>query len=203
MRKAKIELTADTIRKAIEDGKAASMTQLAHQLGYQGSVSSSLTRKFRQLVQDIDGLLAANKPAGGPAAVAKPKADKLAAPAGSARKSAKGKPAKQPVKSAKKGKAWPHDQRNPFVRAGSAYAVCFDILAAPVHKDGLTRERLIELLAKATGKDEKHAGYDAQVLLSARGNDEGLSRNDGPRHKSCKPGFWVQRTNGHVKLMID
>ena len=202
MRKAKIELTADTIRKAIEDGKAASMTQLAHQLGYKGSVSSSLTRKFRQLVQDIDGLLAANKPAGGPAAVAKPKADKLAAPAGSARKSAKGKPAKQPAKpakSAKKGK-WPHDPRNVF-RQGSAYSICYDILAA--HPEGLTRENLVKLLAKNTGKDIQHAGYDAQVLLSARGNEPGLSRNDGPRHRSCRPGFWIERVNSHVKLVVD
>ena len=60
----KATLTAETIRKAIEDGKPASMTQLAHRLGYRGSVSSSVTSKFRALVPEIGGLLAANGPAG-------------------------------------------------------------------------------------------------------------------------------------------
>jgi hypothetical protein len=70
------------------------------------------------------------------------------------------------------------------------------------HKAGLPKEKMVELLAEATGKDIKHAGYDAQVLLSAHPNDNGLSNNDSPRHRSCRPGFWIQRTNGHVKLMV-
>ena len=97
-----------------------------------------------------------------------------------------------------KGK-WSRDPRNPF-REG-AYGKCYDILAA--HKDGLSREKLVGLLAKAMGKDLVHAGYDAQVLLSAGPNESGLSNNDGPRHRSCRPGFWVRRTNGHVQLVVD
>jgi len=190
--KAKVEITAEGVKAVIEAKKTTSMTKLAHELGYKGSVSSSLTRKLRALVPGIDGML---KGAAGP-----DKGDgcgkaKAGAPGPKAGKAPKGK-----AKPAAKAGKCPRDGRNPF-REGSAYATCFDILAA--HKDGLPRERLVELLAKATGKDAVHAGYDAQVLLSAHGNEPGLSRNEGPRHRSCRPGFWVKRTNGHVTLMVD
>jgi hypothetical protein len=105
----------------------------------------------------------------------------------------KAKPAKKPV--------WKHDERNPWKREGSAYAVCFNILAA--HPDGLSREKLVAHLSKATGKDLIHAGYDAQTVVSAKGNAEGLNHNEGPRHRSAKFGYWVERQNGFVKLMVD
>ena len=47
--KAKVELTAEAVRKAIEEKKPTSMTGLAHGLGYKGSVGGSLTKKFRAL----------------------------------------------------------------------------------------------------------------------------------------------------------
>lgn len=204
--KAKVELTAETVRKAIEEGKFSSLTGLAHSLGYKGSVSSTLTRKLRALVPDIDAMLKANAaPVEG-----KEKGDAgKTGPTGTkakkaTNKAAKGKgKAKPAAKSAVKGGKWPNDPRNPFVRPSSAYHVAFNILAA--HPAGLPREKLVEHLAAATGKDLKHAGYDAQVLLSAHGNSDepGLSRNDGPRHRSCRPGFWVKRENGHVTLMVD
>ena len=53
MSKSNVELTAEAVRKAIEDGKPTSMTKLAHWLGYKGSVSSGLTRKFRQLIPEV------------------------------------------------------------------------------------------------------------------------------------------------------
>jgi hypothetical protein len=191
--KAKIELTAEAVKAVIEGKKPTSMTKLAHGLGYKGSVSGSLTKKFRQLFPDIDVLLkrtaeSAKGGAGdgdGKAKVAEQKASK--APKG------KDKPV---VKA--RGK-WPRDPRNPF-REGS-YGKCYDILAS--HPAGLPREKLVDLLAKATGKDAKHAGYDCQVLLSAGPNEDGLSNNDGPRHRSCRPGFWVRRTSGHVQLVVD
>ena len=104
-----------------------------------------------------------------------------------------------------KGKAkasgkWPHDARNPF-RQDTAYAACFDILAS--FPKGLRKDELVRLLSGATGKDLQRAAYDAQILLSAQGNEPGLSRNDGPRHRSCRPGFWVKRINSHVTLMVD
>ena len=65
MRKAKVELTVESVRKAIDEGKPRSMTQLAHKLGYRGSVSSSLTRKFRALFPDIEVLLKGTSPPAG------------------------------------------------------------------------------------------------------------------------------------------
>jgi hypothetical protein len=165
----KAKLTAEIVRNAIGEGKPDSMTKLAHLLGYRSSVSSNITRKFRSLVPEIGGLLAANKSSKTTDA------------------SIKAKPAP------KVGRKWPRDPRNVF-RQGSAYGTCYDIMAS--FKSGLPREKLVALLAKTTGKDLTHAGYDAQVVLSAWGND-------GPRNRNCRPGFWVQRTNGHVKLMVD
>lgn len=180
--KAKIEITAESVRKAISDGKPASMTQLAHQLGYSGSVSSSVTRKFRQLVPDIDSLLASNKLAMG----------------GEAKADATGKAAKPTAKAKGKGGKWTRHQQNPF-RVGS-YGTAFDILAA--HPAGLPREKLVELLAKATGKDIQHAAFDTQVVCSARQNDKGLNPFEGPRNRACRHGFYVSRVNGHVKLVL-
>ncbi len=179
-RKTKVVITAESVRQAIQDGKPASMTQLSHQLGYSGSVSSSVTRKVRQLVPDVDSLLASNKLAGG-------KTDKADASTGKAAK---------PVK--RTGGKWPRHPQNPF-RVGS-YGTAFDILAS--HPAGLPREKLVELLGKATGKDLTKAGFDAQVVLSARKNDDGLSPFEGPRNRSCRFGFWVERVNGHVKLVL-
>ena len=146
------------------------------------ALGGSLARKFRALIPDIDVLL---KRTAGSAKVGAGDGD--------------GKAGKAPKGNVAKGK-WARDPRNAF-RPSSSYATCFDILAA--HKDGLPREKLVALLAEATGKDAKHAGYDAQVLLSAGPNEGGLSNNDGPRHRSCRPGFWIRRTNGHVQLVVD
>ena len=191
--KAKVELSVESLRAVIEAKKPTSMTQLAHGLGYKGSVSSSLTSKFRALLPDIEALLAesavvAKEPAKG--GDSKPAAKPIAkAVAKSVTKAAKG---------GKTGK-YHRDPRNPF-REGS-YGTCFDILAA--HKAGLPKEKLVALLAAATGKDLVHAGYDAQVVLSARPNEDGLNNNDSPRNRSCRPGFWVRRENSHVRLMVD
>ncbi|MCE9614784.1 MAG: hypothetical protein K8T26_10945 [Lentisphaerae bacterium] len=95
---------------------------------------------------------------------------------------------------------YPPDPRNPF-RHGSDYAMAFDILAS--HPDGLHAETWARLLATATGKDIRLATYDCRILMTARRNEEGLSNNDSPRHRSCRPGFWIGRENNHVRLMVD
>lgn len=188
--KSKVELTAETVRAVIERDRPKSLTGLAHGLGYKGSVSSSVTKKFRALVPEVDAMLRAAEGSSkggeeGKTGAAKPKAKK--APKGKA-------------KIAARTSKYPRDPRNVF-RDGSSYATAFDVLAS--FPTGLPKDKLIRLLAEATGKDEKHAGYDAQVLLSAHGNESGLSRNDGPRHRSCRPGFWVERKNSHVRLVVD
>ncbi len=195
-RKSKVEITAESVRKAITEGKFSSLTGLAHSLGYKGSVSSSLTKMLRAILPDIDALLAANKP-NAPA-----KGDKTETVAGKVVKAVKAKAAKlpaKPVATPKDGK-WPVHPQNPFGRPSSAYHVCFNILAS--HAEGLPREKLIDLLAEATGKPPKLAAFDAQVVLSARGNEPGLNPHEGPRNRSCRFGFWVKRENSHVKLVL-
>ena len=103
----------------------------------------------------------------------------------------KGKAAGKKTLAKKARKAmFPRSATNPF-RAGSSYGTCYDILAK--HQDGLSRKKLIELFAKATGKSEKRAGFDAAVLLSAKDSS-------GERHRSCREGFWIQRENDHLVL---
>ena len=198
--KTKAELTVEAVRKVIEEKKPASMTQLAHELGHKGNVSSSLTRKLRALLPDINALLASNKPEAHDAEKSK-----------AAKKASKGKAkpakavAKAVAKAAKakcgKGKLPPRHPQNMF-REGSAYGVCFDLMAE-ANPDGMLRDKLIEALAKATGKDMKRASFDAQVVLSARGAaGTDLNPFEGPRNRSCRFGFWVERKNGHVRLVL-
>ncbi len=104
---------------------------------------------------------------------------------------------KKPVANRKRSKpltkkpAFPRSPQNPF-RAGSAYGTVFDILAA--HPDGISRQDLLKLTAKATGKDSTHAGFDMAVVLSARDS------LNGERHRSCASGFYVCRENDHLSL---
>jgi len=94
----------------------------------------------------------------------------------------------------KRSKArYPRHPANPF-RPDSSYGVAFDILSA--HPKGMNRDELVKLLAKATGKTEKLAGYDSRVVLSAKESPGGT------RHRSCKEGFWIYRQNKFVKLML-
>ena len=81
---------------------------------------------------------------------------------------------------------------NPF-REGSAYAVAWDCLAHS-GANGISKGQLVMEVASATGKDERHAGFDVAVLLSAK--------ESGERHQSCRPGFWVERTNDFLKLHV-
>ena len=97
------------------------------------------------------------------------------------------KASKMPAKSKS---LFPRVASNPF-RQGSSYGACFDIMAA--HPEGLPRQKVIELLAKATGKPIKNAGFDAGVIFTARPDF---------RHRSCRPGFIVIAENDNVRMEI-
>ena len=118
-------------------------------------------------------------------------------------KTTKNQPTKSPQKPVMKAKAskasklpaqskslFPRVASNPF-RQGSSYGACFDIMAA--HPEGLPRQKVIELLAKATGKPIKNAGFDAGVIFTARPDF---------RHASCRPGFVCIKENDNVRLEI-
>jgi len=102
---------------------------------------------------------------------------------------------KEPKKSAKvtPSSKYQRHEKNPF-RPNSSYATAFDLLASK--KSGIRRDEAVKLLAEATGKDEKHAAYDLAVLLSAK------ESTTGPRHKSCKEGFWVMKENEFLLLRV-
>jgi bacterioferritin-associated ferredoxin len=194
MSKSQVNLTKESIVGAVQQG-ATSISQVYKMLGGQGNVSGSTTKKIRQLMPDIQVQLDVNKGT-------KPVTDNATAPTKASKPS---KPTiEKPVKAkpttpkpAKQTKAHPskysRHKSNPF-RENSAYATCFDILAA--HKDGIGRDEILNLIGKETHKDIKHAGYDLSVLLSAKESPTG------PRHRSCREGFWVKREHHHYTLML-
>ncbi len=96
--------------------------------------------------------------------------------------------------------AYPRDPRNPF-RKSSAYSVAFNILAA--HPEGLPKKEWIRLLAEAMGKTEKLAGFNVQVLLSAKPNEAGGNSNQSPRHRACRTGFYIIRNGDTLRLAVD
>lgn len=101
--------------------------------------------------------------------------------------------AEEGVKKVKKG-IYPRHDKNPF-RDGSSYAQIFDAFVS--HRDGLRRDELLKVAAAVTGKDAKHAAYDLAVILSPKESPTG------PRHRSCREGYWVKRENDHVTIMLD
>lgn len=168
------EITKKAAEEIINKQHPTSLTQISKALGREGSISGSLTKKIKEWFPNIDEILKSGKGS---------KSTKAA------KKSTEAKKTKEP-----KRKFTIHPA-NPF-RPGSSYHACFNILGKFM-KAGLHRKKLVELLARETGKDETRAGYDAAVLLSAK------ESNTGPRHRSCKEGFWVRRTNDHVQLVVD
>lgn len=94
------------------------------------------------------------------------------------------------VSKAKKAFDYTPASGDPF-RAHSSYSVVYSVLHHAGDK-GISRQDLIAEVSRITGKDPKHASYDTAVLLSAKQN--------GSRHQSCKPGFWIERTNDQCKL---
>ena len=55
----------------------------------------------------------------------------------------------------------------------------------------------LKLYAKASGKEERLAGCDLAVLLSAKEIPTSM------RHRSCRDGFWIERENSFVKLRAE
>lgn len=159
-------ITAEAVLKVLEQ-HPKSISQVYRLLGHAGSIPGSTAKRIRELVPDIDERLKSNK---GTQPVAIEKSGKKAAI-----------------------KKFPRSPSNPF-REGSGYGLAYDILAA--HKDGISKEKLIEVYAKASRKNLKRAGYDVAVLLSAR------TSKTSERHRSCADGFWIERENSFLRLRV-
>lgn len=91
---------------------------------------------------------------------------------------------------------WPRVTKNPF-RPYSSYGKAVDILAA--HPEGLHKEEFLKLYAKEVEKDMKHSTYDLAVILSTCKS----ASPTGPRHKSCREGFYVVRQNDHLQIRFE
>jgi hypothetical protein len=168
------QISKEQVLEALVKGSPKSLSALYRLLGGKGNVSGSTAKRIRELVPDIEARLGKGKEEGeAPSATQKqPKA------AGKV----KGK-----AKSALSNKT----EGNPF-RPGSGYAQVYDLLAAA--PKGVSRQDLIARYAKASRKKLKLAGYDVSVVISAKDSPTG------PRHRSCREGFWVERENDFLKL---
>lgn len=169
-------ITKSRIERALKSSGASTMTALYRSMGGKGSMPGSTSKKIRSLVPDITDKLAANR-----------------SPAAKATK--KSPPRKKPATKKVSGKmSYPRARANPF-RDGSGYALAYDVLAA--HKAGMRRDELVEIYASVSTKSLKKAGYDVAVVLSAKDSPTG------PRHRSCREGYWIEKTNDHVNLRLD
>lgn len=169
-------------------------------IGGSGNISGSTAKKIREIFPDIQSRLDNNKnkptvmpgvptqatspvtPAVAPAKAVKPT---------KATTAVKPKQTKE-YKPTRKSK-YPRHPKNPY-RIGSNYGLAFDVLA--FHKNGIGRDELISLLRKENGKDIKHTSFDLSVVLSP---SESIN---GPRHRSAKDGYFVQKEYHHYKLVL-
>lgn len=195
----KVIINKENIEKTIQQG-ATSISQVYKILGGKGNVSGNTAKKIRELCPDIAERLDANKnkptdkpgvptKASSPAtpAVTPAKSDKPTKAATAVKRKQPKEP--KPVKKSK----YPRHPQNPY-RIGSNYGLAFDVLAA--HKNGIGRDELINLIRKENGKDVKHTLYDLSVVLSP---SESVN---GPRHRSAKNGYFVQKEYHHYKLIL-
>ena len=195
MKKAK-EITKKAVQVILKRQHPKSMTAISKALGRKGSISGSLSKRIKEWFPNIDEILKSNQAISEISEVSESndasEINEISETNETSETKSVEKPAKKAV--AKTSSKYPRHPKNPF-RVGSSYAKAFDILAA--YRKGMHRTLLGEVLAKETGKDLKRASYDAAVILSAK------ESNTGPRHRSCRDGFWIQRENDHVQLVID
>jgi hypothetical protein len=164
-------ITKKRIMTALKQ-KPTSLAELNRAMGGTGSMPGSTSKKVKGLVHDIHDRLKANK--------------------GSNIKSGQAKPKSQAKKTIKtKAKTYPRHNDNPF-REGSNYATCFDVLASK--PKGMHVDEWKRLYSEAVGKEERLAGYDLRVLLSAKESPTS------ERHRSCRDGFSISREENHVQL---
>lgn len=176
-----IELNQQKIIIALESRSPKSLTEVYRILGGTGKLSGSVAKKMRELVPGIEETLARNK-------AGEIKADEKPRP--TIPKSGKSEKATK-----KNSKAtYLRCDKNPF-REGSNYSLAFDILASS--KDGLSLAEWRERYAKAARKPLKLAGFDTQVLLTAKDSPTG------ERHRSCRDGFYIEREGDHVRIRFD
>ena len=136
-----VQITAESISKALESSKPSSLTGLWKALGGTGSVSGSAAKKMREAVPGIEAILAKNK-AGDPV-----KPEPVA------------KPGKPKVRKPEEPASTPY-------RKGSAYSKVYQILME--HPDGISRADLIREAARRCKKPASRSAFDVAVVVSPR-----------------------------------
>jgi hypothetical protein len=140
MSKKTAEITVEAVNKVISEGRLTSLTQVSKALGLgKGSISGSVAKRLRQLVPQIDAMLAENKNGKGE------------------------KPEGKPTE------ATPQDDGDticPF-RASSKYAAIWMALYRH-RKTGVTRKALVEEITASDDRfsDPKTADYAITVVAS-------------------------------------
>lgn len=147
----KAKVTAERIREAIKESKAASYTALFRFMG-RSKPNSKAISAIKILVPEADMLLKNHQT---------PK--NLEEPAKSRKLPKSGK------------SACPRHAKNPF-REGSAYGLLVDLLAQAGEK-GISRDDLLKDFCRITKKPLKNAKFDLQVILSAARDSEKLHRS--------------------------
>ena len=178
-----LKLIREALILVLDVKNPTSLTQAYRLLGGTTKPSQAVRKKMRELVPNVDELIARNK-----AKAEETKGE--GAPQDGTAKFQTSTTSKSVNKIAKAGK-YPHSQANPF-RTNSNYALAFDVLAA--YPDGLPLAEWRELYAKAAKKSLKLASFDTQVLLTAK------DRPTSERHRSCRSGFYIERQCDHVTL---
>lgn len=177
----KVEINQQKIIIALESRAPKSLAEVYRILGG-GKLSGAEANRIRQACPGIEQVLAQNKAAG--TLKAEEKSPATIPKSGKSEKTAK-----------KNSKAkYARCDKNPF-REGSNYSLAFDILASS--KDGLSLAEWRERYAKAARKPLKLAGFDTQVLLTAKYTPTS------ERHRSCRDGFFIEREGDHVRIRFD
>lgn len=179
----KVEISQQKIIIALETRAPKSLTELYRILGGTGKLSGSVAHKIREAVPGIEKTLAENK-----AGTAKAEGEEVSPkskPVKKAEKMAAKAPEKSPI---------PRHPKNPF-REGSGYGLLVDLLAQAGSK-GIGKPDLIKAYSSASGKDETHCRYDLAVILSA-------STDSKRKHRSCRDGIVLIRTNDHLRINFD
>ena len=176
----KLELSREKIVEVLESKKPKSLTEIYRLLGGSGKLSGTMAGKLRNLVPDIEKVVADNK-AGAVQADGKPEA--------TLRISKTSKADKKPAKAGKS--KYPRHEKNPF-RPGSGYGLLVDIIADAGSK-GIGKPDLLKAYCKATGKDDQHARFDLAVINSAREDSE-------KRHRSAADGFTILKEGDNYRV---
>ena len=177
----KVEITRERIAEILESQKPKSLTEVYRLLGGQGKLSGSFAGKIRNLVPDIEKVVAGNK-AGAVQSDGKPEA--------TSRTSKTSKAAKKTPKAVANSKV-PRHKDNPF-RPGSGYGLLLDLIANAGEK-GIGKPDLLKSYCKISGKDEQHARFDLAVINSARQDSD-------KRHRSCADGFTILKEGDNYRV---